>query len=480
MNTTTTQTKGISTFVLVMLIVGAIDNIRNLPTTALFGSALIFFFIFSAIVFLIPAALVSAELSSTWTEKSGIYYWTKLAFGEKTGFLAIWLQWINTMVWFPTILSFMAGTLAYLINPALAQNKLYLITVILAVFWTLTLINLKGVHISAKFSHYCTIAGTIIPMVAIMALALIWIILGKPLQIHLTAASMLPKLNQSENWISLTAIMTAFLGMELATVHVKEINHAQKKFPKALLYSVIIILITMIFGALAIAFVLPANQINLINGIMQAFTNFFSVYHMAWVIPVITVLLLVGTFGGVISWVISPAKGLLQAAQSGYLPEFFKKENKHGVAQNLLITQALLVSAICFAFLLMPSVNGSYWLLTDLSTQLYMLMYVLMFIAALVLKYKYPHKFSAFTIPGKNTGTWVTGILGLIGCAITLVVGFFPPDGINVGGTLHYEITFSIGIIVMVLPVLLFYGYKSYQDNYSAKISVDTLQIEAD
>ena len=239
MNNLSTKTKGITTFVLVMLIVSAIDSIRNLPATALFGSSLIFFFILSAIVFLIPTALVSAELSSTWTEKSGIYHWTKLAFGEKTAFLAIWLQWINTMVWFPTFLSFMAGTLAYLINPALGQNKIYLVTVILSVFWLFTFINLKGVHTSAKFTNYCTIIGTIIPMIVIIVLAFMWIILGKPLQIHLTAATLVPKFNQSDNWISLTAIMSAFLGMELATVHVKEIHNAPKTFPKALFYSVI-------------------------------------------------------------------------------------------------------------------------------------------------------------------------------------------------------------------------------------------------
>ncbi len=457
-----------------MLIVSAIDNIRNLPTTALFGSSLIFFFIFSAIVFLIPAALVSAELSSTWTEKSGIYYWTKLAFGEKTGFVAIWLQWINTMVWFPTILSFMAGTISYLINPALAQNKLYLVSVILSVFWILTFINLKGVHISAKFSHYSTIIGSIIPMILIIALATIWIALGKPLQIHFTAASLLPHLNQSENWISLTAIMTAFLGMELATVHIKEINKPQKTFPKALFYSVIIILFTMIFGALAIAIVLPANQINLVNGIMQAFTNFFSAYHMSWVMPIITILLLIGTFGSIISWVISPAKGLLQAAQSGFLPEFLQKENKHGVAQNLLITQAILVTVLCLAFLLMPSVNGSYWLLTDLSTQLYMLMYVLMFIAAIALKFQFPQKQKSFAIPGKKLGMIITCLLGLIGCIITLIVGFFPPDGVNVGSTLHYEIIFTLGIIAMIVPVIFFFSFKAYKNKSDTLALQDT------
>ena len=103
----------ISTFALVMLITGAIDSIRNLPAMALFVSSLIFFFIFSAIVFLIPAALVSAELSSHSTEKSGVFHWIHLAFGKKIGFLAIWLQWINTIAWLPTVLSFVAGTATY-------------------------------------------------------------------------------------------------------------------------------------------------------------------------------------------------------------------------------------------------------------------------------------------------------------------------------------------------------------------------------
>ncbi|TAL66050.1 MAG: amino acid permease, partial [Legionella sp.] len=68
----------ISVFALVLLITGAIDSIRNLPGAALFGSTIIFFFIFSAIVFLIPVALIAAELSATWAdEEGGIYSWVR-------------------------------------------------------------------------------------------------------------------------------------------------------------------------------------------------------------------------------------------------------------------------------------------------------------------------------------------------------------------------------------------------------------------
>src|SRR5579863_4249534 len=95
-----TKKAGLTTIPLTLLITGAIDSIRNLPAAALFGSSLVFFFFFAAIVFLIPTALVSAELSASM-EEGGIYQWTRSAFGERIGFLAVWLQWINNVVWFP-------------------------------------------------------------------------------------------------------------------------------------------------------------------------------------------------------------------------------------------------------------------------------------------------------------------------------------------------------------------------------------------
>lgn len=472
-----TNIVGITTFALVMLITGAIDSIRNLPATALFGSSLIFFFAFSAIIFLIPAALVSAELSSHSTEKSGVFHWIHMAFGEKIAFLALWLQWINTMVWFPTILSFIAGTATYIINPELAQHKLFLVSVILSTFWILTIINLKGLHFSAKFSSFCAITGMIIPLLLIITLAVLWVILGKPLQISFETSDIFPTLKHTENWISLTAIMAGFLGIELATVHINEVSNPQKAFPKALFISTILILVTMTLGSLAIAIVLPKGEINLVNGVMQFFMKFFDNYHMSWIMPIITIMILLGSLGGITSWLISPAKGLLHAAELGFLPPLFSKKNKHHVPANILITQAILVSIICAAFLLMPSVNGSYWLLTALSTQLYMLMYVMMFAAAIALKYKFVKQPQVFTIPGGKLGMWLASLLGLCGCGITLFVGFIPPVSIDVGGFFHYRVVFCSGLIAMVLPIVFFYYYKNKNVTHNNNIRSNPMNI---
>jgi amino acid transporter len=166
------SSKNIGLFAVILLIIGAIDNIRNLPATALFGSALIFFFIFSAFTFLFPTALVSAELSARFPKQGGLYHWTKNAFGDKAAFFAVWLQWINTMVWYPTILSFIAGTATYLLDPKLAQNKFYLASIILSTFWFLTLVNLRGIKTSAKFNNICIGIGMVLPMILIIVLGL--------------------------------------------------------------------------------------------------------------------------------------------------------------------------------------------------------------------------------------------------------------------------------------------------------------------
>lgn len=451
----------LNTFALTLLITGAIDSIRNLPASALFGSTLIFFFIFAAIVFLIPVALVSAELAAN-IDEGGIYQWVRLAFGERMGFIAIWLQWISNAVWFPIILSFVAGTAAYLINPALAENKAYLVGSILSVFWVLTFVNMRGIHLSSRFTSFCAITGLIIPVAFIISLMCAWLISGKPLQIHLSAASIFPSFHHVDNWLALTAIILSFCGMELATVHIKDVHNPRKTFPASLGISTVIILSTMILGSLAIAFVIPYDQINLVNGTIQTFSYFLTAYHLEWFLPILTLMLISGSVGGVISWIISPIRGLTHASEHGFLPPLFQQTNRHGVSAPLLIAQAVIVSVICLAFLLFPGVNGSFWLLTALSTQLYILMYVLMFCAALRLRHRMGTNKNAFMIPGGKWGLFAVCLLGLIGCFVALTVGFIPPNNMNIISHAYYELLFISGIVFMIAPAGFFIWYQQH------------------
>ncbi len=446
----------LSVYSLVMITITSVDSIRNLPATALFGSQLFAFFIIAAITFLIPTALVSAELATAIPKQGGVYVWVKEAFGAKFGTLAIWFQWVENIFWYPAILSFIAGTIAYLINPTLAGNKYFIIAVILVFFWGATFLNLFGMRVSAFFSELCGIFGLIFPMILIMGLGSYWVFSGHHLQVDLSAHSLLPNFAQGGTVVALTGIILSFCGMEITTVYAQEVKNPQRDYPKALLISTVILLSTLAFGSMAIAIVIPKAQISLVSGLMEAFNYFFTAYHLAWLTPIIALMIIVGGTGGLSNWIIAPSKGLLVAAQDGQLPHFFAKANKHNAPTSLLLFQAIVTSLFTLVFLLMPGVNGAYWVLTALAAQLYMIMYILMFAAGIYLKIKRPELVRPFAVPGGKFGHIVTGSIGIMASLFTIVIGFFPPTGIQVGSLALYDVLLITGLLIMVIIPFFF------------------------
>ncbi|MDE3045634.1 MAG: amino acid permease [Verrucomicrobiota bacterium] len=265
----------------------------------------------------------------------------------------------------------------------------------------------------------------------------------------------LSSLNWFDSGLALVSIMASFLGMELAGVHVGDIENPQKNFPKAVGYSVLILLSTLLFGSLAIAIVIPKGDIQFVGGIMQTFTTFFNAFHLSFLIPVLALFIVIGSAGGSVNWLLSPAKGLLQAAEHGFLPAYFSVKNQHGVPVRILIAQAILVSILCFAIQLVSSINSYYWVLMAISTSLYMIMYMFMFAAALKLKrdpssgYQIPKGLRTFSI-----------FSGLTGCAITIFVGLFPSPDAVVQSKLIYAFIVVIGLFVLIAPVGLLWRYK--------------------
>ncbi len=192
--------------------------------------------------------------------------------GKKCVWFAIWFsshwfQWIENVIWYPTILSFIAGTIGYLISPPLATNKIFLITVILRAFWGASIINLLGINCSTRSSNFCAMTGLLLPMTLIIGLGAAWLFFGKSLQISFHSQALLPYIT-SGMWVALTGVMMSFCGMEIATVHTSDVKQPQKAYPRAMLIVTLLILFTLICGSLSIAIVLPGKQISLVAGIM--------------------------------------------------------------------------------------------------------------------------------------------------------------------------------------------------------------------
>ena len=80
-------------FTLAIMNVTAVVSLRGLPAEAEYGVSSAFYYLFAALVFLIPTALVAAELAAMFQDKQGgVFRWVGEAFGKKAGFLCIYRQ----------------------------------------------------------------------------------------------------------------------------------------------------------------------------------------------------------------------------------------------------------------------------------------------------------------------------------------------------------------------------------------------------
>jgi putative glutamate/gamma-aminobutyrate antiporter len=444
----------ISVFTLIMINVIAIDSLRNVPAAAEYGFSLVFYYLLAGVTFFIPTALVAAELATGWPETGGVYIWVRHAFGPRLGLLAIWLQWIENVIWYPTMLAFIASTFLYAFSPALAVNPFYLLGLMLSLFWLATFLNMFGMRISGLLSTLTACVGTIIPMLAIVSLGIYWLGHGNSSHIHFSWHSFMPDLSHYENLSFLTAVLLSLVGVELSATHAQEVIHPQHNYPRAILIATIIILSTLILSSLAIAIVVPRSDINLVAGLIQAFDHFLKAYGLGKLTSLVAFLIVLGGFGGVAAWIIGPSKGLLIAAREHRVPRFCLISNRFGSPTGLLLIQSTIFSGLCVLFLFFKTINSSYWILSVLATQLYMVMYILIFLAAIRLRYSHPEVIRSYRIPGGKFGIWLVGIMGTLSSLITIAVGFIPPSQFDFGGPKIYFAFIILGFILFCLPPL--------------------------
>ncbi|VAW23766.1 hypothetical protein MNBD_ALPHA12-115, partial [hydrothermal vent metagenome] len=193
-SSSTTKPHRIGVVTLTLMTAALFLTLRNMPMMAETGMKMVFFNAITVFAFLVPIALVAAELATAWP-KNGVFHWVEQAFGTRWGLSAVWLQWVQSLFGITSILSYVAASLAYAINPQLANSRIYIVTVILVVYWSATLLNLRGMRASGLISSICLGTGVLVPAVLLVGLALVYMAQGRPVQLDMTLSA--------DNWLPL-------------------------------------------------------------------------------------------------------------------------------------------------------------------------------------------------------------------------------------------------------------------------------------
>jgi amino acid transporter len=446
----------ISWVALALMTTSSVASLRPSPTMAVYGLAAVFLYVVPAIVFLLPTSLVSAELASGWN--GGVYNWVSLGISKPMGFLAVWCQFAMTIFYYPSLLAFVASTLAYVFNPELAASGVWTAAVIMVTYWTGVWISSRGTKGVAGLASGGLIIGTLVPGALLVILGLVFLGQGNPSAAPMDADHILPAWAGLASLVLIVNNFLSYSGMEMNAVHVSSLRNPAKEFPKAMFLAMGLVLAIFILPALAISWIVPAEQLSLTAGVMQAFDAVFAFFGSQWLTPIIGIMLVTASLGGMLTWLAGPSKGLLLISrQEGYLPPYLQKLNKNGVQQNILVVQGAVTTVIALAYAFIPDVSSAYWIFSVITTQVYLIMYLLMFVAAVQLRRKHPDHPRGFRAP-------MLGALCGVGFAASLaalLIGFIPPSQFESGNAGVYFVIVAGGALGLGLLVpFLFYKMR--------------------
>jgi putative glutamate/gamma-aminobutyrate antiporter len=438
---------------LAFMTTASVASLRSAPTMAVYGLTCVFLYLVPAIVFLLPQALVAAELASGWT--GGIFRWVSEGMSAKWGLLAVWCQFAMTIFYYPTLLGFVASTLAYVFNPNLADSGVYTGIVIVVVFWLGVFLSARGgTGGIAKLASSGLLVGTLIPGVLLVVLGVIYLLQGNASAAPMDASHLVPEWTGIASLVLIVNNFLSYSGMEMNAVHVGSLRNPSGEFPKAMFMAMGLVLAIFILPALAISWVIPAQELSLTAGVMQAFDGFFAYFDLQKLVPIVAIALVCASLGGMLTWLAGPSKGLLLIARrEGYLPPFFQQQNENEIPVNILVVQGAVTTVIALLYALVPSVSSAYWILSVMTTQIYLIVYLLMFISARNLRRSQPDVPRGYTAP-------MLGVLctvGFVASLAAIAIGFVPPSQFENGSPGLYVGIIAAGTLLLgLLPPWLF------------------------
>ena len=439
-----------------MMTVGSVGYLGSAPAMSVFGLASVFLYVVPALVFLVPVSLVAAELASGW--EGGVYNWVREGLSPQMGLLAVWCQFSQTIFYYPALLAYVGATLAYVVDPTLASNGVYTAAVIVALFWGGVLISSRGVKLLSELSSSGTVIGTLIPAAVLVALGVAYLAQGHHSAAPLTSHHILPAWSGLASIVLVVNSFFTYAGVEVNAVHVDELADAGREYPRSIFVAMVLVLAVFILPTLAIAWVVPGGHISLTAGVMQAFESLLNHFHAGFAVPVIAIALALGALAGMMAWLGGPSEGLLRIGrEQGYLPPYFQRANRQGIEVHILAAQGVVITIIALLYALIPTVSSAYWIFAAMATQVYLIMYVLMFIAALRLRRTQPGRRRGYRAPALH----LLCALGSASSVAAFAIGFVPPSQLGHSSPVLYALLILAGLLAIgVIPPLLLERFR--------------------
>lgn len=451
--------KKISFWELVLMNVSALYGIRWIAKSVSdsFGLGLgaIPMWVIFMFVFFLPQALMCAELASEYPTDGGLREWVQIAFGTKYGFMVSWLNWTAKVFWYASFLTFFSINFAYMIGkPELADNKIVVLVLSLAVFWILSITSMKGMRFGKIFTSLGSLGSTI-PTILLIGMSILAIVVLKkaPSASTYTAATLCPKLNMN-SLVAISGITFAYTGAELTANFISDMDNPKRDYPRAILAAAVTICVLYVIGSVCITMLMPTSEIFAYNGTLEALTVACDLLGIPRVlVQIVAFGITLSIFGAIVLYIAQPTKMLFGQAEKGIFPEKLTKNNEHGIPDKAILAQAVLVTILLAGSSLFPAVETIYNVLVTMTALTSLFPYVLLFLAYVKIKREKTDNPEVYQMTKNKKWGIFLGYWEFVLCAVAIVCSALPVMG-NLKDNVIYETEMIGGGLLVILSGL--------------------------
>jgi basic amino acid/polyamine antiporter, APA family len=340
-NKNTSNKKTVGLWICVSLVVGNMigSGIFLLPASlAPYGGVSILGWLATTFGALMTA-LVFVRLSRKFPKQGGPYRYAYDNFGPLAGFCVAWSYWVS--IWCGNA-AIAVAAITYLgfFFPQLQSEPVYALAASLALIWSVTLLNIRGVREAGIFQ----LITTILKLLPLAAVGLAVFLVFEPKSFE----PFNPSGESLVTSITATAALTlwAFLGMESATIPADNVNNPRVTIPRATLIGFLIAAIVYISSQVAIMSVVP-NEILKTSG--APFADAAQIIWGDWAGFMIAIGAVVSCIGALNGWILLQGQVPMSAARDGTMPQWFKDKDASGVSKNALVFSSVVISILVSA-----------------------------------------------------------------------------------------------------------------------------------
>lgn len=418
--------KSLRRFDMVFFTVCALVGLDTLGTVASNGPQGFLWLVVLAAVFVLPYALVMAEVGSAFTQEGGPYEWTKLAFNRFQGAVAAVLYWITNPLW-------VGGSLAFIATAAWSDNLSHISS---GSFWDYVFkllfiwFSIGAAIISLRRGKWIPNVGAYLRVFVLGFFTITAVAYGIDHGVHGFPFKEF-KPTGAVFFALVPLLLFNYVGFELQNGAAEEMENPQRDVPRAVMRSAVIGVLMYVIPMLGILLVLPGSALTGIGSFLDAVTAVFSVYggaaHALRDIMAICFIVAVMTSGAV--WMMGSDRILAVAAYDGAFHPFFGRFNRRFGTPVRVNTMSGIVSSI-FMIVAVAAFNGGtnskFVVVLDIAVSTTLLSYLWIFPAALKLRYTHGHVQRPYRVPGGVRGMWVSSVLITVGVALGSWVSVFP------------------------------------------------------